>query len=151
MGIFAFNSELHIRQMWSIHVIGDPDICPNPYLQLELMNVLFKMNIIDASNWKHVTEAVLAAFATLNIKYLTTDIVKVHISNALESVFYTGAKIRIELSYPRLNFSSIGHIFEKVSFQIILSDEYDRNLAHKLFAGSAMQAPRFSWAHHLTS
>ncbi|CAL4085527.1 unnamed protein product [Meganyctiphanes norvegica] len=59
---------------WIIYVIGDPDICPNPYLRYELMILILIMVNFNTYNLEHGFESVISAFSSLklyNIDYLS--------------------------------------------------------------------------------
>ncbi|CAL4236300.1 unnamed protein product [Meganyctiphanes norvegica] len=53
---------------WIIQVIGDPDLCPNPYLRFELVYLIDTM--LNDYNRIQAIESVLSAFACINLEYL---------------------------------------------------------------------------------
>ena len=54
---------------WTLHVIGDPDICPNPYLRYELIKLLTRMVDISACYATKAIESVLSACSYINLDY----------------------------------------------------------------------------------
>ena len=58
---------------WTIHVIGDPDICPNPYLKYELIKLLTRMVDISAYYASKAIESVLSACSYINLDYIMAN------------------------------------------------------------------------------
>ncbi|CAL4064023.1 unnamed protein product [Meganyctiphanes norvegica] len=54
---------------WIICVIGDPDLCPNPYLRIELVSLLLLVDL-GLHNCTHAFESLLAAFDSVDLDYL---------------------------------------------------------------------------------
>lgn len=65
---------------WIIRMMGDPDICPNPYLRLEFMSMFGSMVCVNAKNGKQAFEAVISTCSFFNDEYIesiNTNISKV--------------------------------------------------------------------------
>ena len=56
---------------WIIKVIGNHDLCPNPYLRIELSILLLNMNSINGHNQTLAADAFMAAWCSLNSLEIT--------------------------------------------------------------------------------
>ncbi|CAL4122213.1 unnamed protein product, partial [Meganyctiphanes norvegica] len=57
---------------WIEHVISDADICPSPYLRIELIHLYLVMVGIHEHNWLQALGTVMTALSDINFEYLNT-------------------------------------------------------------------------------
>ena len=69
---------------WIIKVIGNHDLCPNPYLRIELSILLLNMNSINGHNQTLAADAFMAAWCSLNSLEITN-----YASSCLPGSFFT--------------------------------------------------------------
>ena len=103
---FGFASD-HLSD-WIIRVVGDPDLCPNSYLRLELMHLLLVMVDVKDYNRTQAFVSVMSACSAVNMDYLSCD---------PENEFFN------------MDLNGITYILEKVTEDDHIFDE---NLANKL-------------------
>ncbi|CAL4115480.1 unnamed protein product [Meganyctiphanes norvegica] len=123
---------------WIIHVIGDPDICPNTYLRFELMILLKRKVNLDGCNRTQAIESVLSACSSINTEYLSVNVLEYHQRYAIESVLtaFTPSNIDYQsgnlLDFRHLELYSISPIISILAGGGFLFD-FDKKLAQKLF------------------
>ncbi|CAL4111070.1 unnamed protein product [Meganyctiphanes norvegica] len=123
---------------WIIHVIGDPDICPNPYLRLELMILLTRKIDIYGCKRTQAIESVLSACSSLNIEYISSvDMLEYHKKHAIESVLSTFTTSNVDYQslylqgFRHIELNGIYNIFKMLSQGVCLQN-FDKKLANKL-------------------
>ncbi|CAL4115477.1 unnamed protein product [Meganyctiphanes norvegica] len=93
---------------WTIHVIGDPDICPNPYLRYELMILLTRKVSIDGCNQMQAIASVLSACSSINIEYMSVNVLEYHKTHKVESVLTAFTPSNID--YQSVNLPDFRHL-----------------------------------------
>ncbi|CAL4115474.1 unnamed protein product [Meganyctiphanes norvegica] len=123
---------------WIIHVIGDPVICPNPYLRFELMVLLTRKVNLDGCNQTKAIASVLSACSSINTEYMSVNVLEYHQKYAIESVLTAFTPSNIDHQSSNLldlrhiiGLNSISNIFSKLAQGGCLLD-FDKKLAEKL-------------------
>ncbi|CAL4111280.1 unnamed protein product [Meganyctiphanes norvegica] len=122
---------------WVIHVIGDPDICPNPYLRIELMWLLLRMVNINDCNRTQVIESILYACSSFDIEYTSRSLLEYHKIHKIDSVLSVCSFPNIDYlltnlpKYRQIGLIDISHIFSKLAKDGHLC-EFDMKFSEKL-------------------
>ena len=69
---------------WIIKVTGDPDLCPNSYLRIEMSTLFLNMDSINGRNQTLAADAFMAAWCSLNTLEVTS-----YASSCLPGSFFT--------------------------------------------------------------
>ena len=111
---------------WIISVIGDPDLCPNYNLRIELISLLYKItnNALVIRYQQQILESVLSACSSLTLDYLISE-------------------QRNEFQHIQLY-----HIEQLLITMRKYMKYYDRKLSQQLLDGKAL---RMSSIHNVTS
>ena len=117
----------HKFSNWIIHVIGDPDICPNPCLRFELLNIVFNMVDIKVCNRTQAIESVLSACSFLSTEYLETDLINYQQKYGIKSVLSTSSPIGICLDSYKLGLNELSVTFCNIGYKYC--SESDKKLA----------------------
>lgn len=129
---------------WIIHVIGDPDICPNPYLRFELITLLILMVDLDSCNRTQALKSVLSVCYVFNTDYMSVNISEFHQTQSEKSVLSGDSSLNIEhISANISKYSRI--ILNKITLLLarLFEDgnllEYDETLAETLLKVKALR------------
>ncbi|CAL4121797.1 unnamed protein product [Meganyctiphanes norvegica] len=134
---YEFSVASNCLCAWIVNVIGNADICPNPYLRYELMIMLTRTFNIDGCERRYAIESVLSACSSLNLEYLSVDVLKYHRSHAIDSVLSTFPTSNNDYqSANLLEFQNIKLFDISIIFKILSKDgcllEFDKKLAEQL-------------------
>ena len=138
--LLIFQSQGYVRKThgyaslkfsnWIIHVIGDPNICPNPCLRFELLNIVWSMVDINICNRTQAIESVLSACSFLSTEYLETDLLDYQQKYGIKSSLSTSSPLGICSDSLKLGLNGLSDNFCHLGS--IYCSEFDKKLAAKL-------------------
>ncbi|CAL4185492.1 unnamed protein product, partial [Meganyctiphanes norvegica] len=147
---YGFVSD--IFSTWIIQVIGDADICPNPYLRIELIHLLRVMVDINDDNRIPARKSVMSAVASINMPYLFPSCRNNNHDDGCHISFFN-MHLEAIISTLKAFSEHDGYPFE---FDEKLSDKMQKNLnlqksimVQDVVWSHALKSSRYTWPREL--